>query len=51
MTAKLTADEICRLLELERNATCGFHGFSTVPGSQPIKAILASIVMPSCSVV
>jgi uncharacterized protein len=24
MTAKLTDDEICRLLELERHATCGF---------------------------
>src|ERR1700730_10030264 len=24
MTGELTADEICRLLELERHATCGF---------------------------
>ena len=24
MTGDLTADEICRLLELERHATCGF---------------------------
>ena len=24
MTGDLTADEICRLLELEPNATCGF---------------------------
>jgi len=37
VTAELTADELCRLLELEPNATCGFVRMTFV-SPQPIAA-------------